>query len=162
MKTQSKILGLVAATALFGIQGTAHAATASAQASAAVLSPIAVTKTADLAFGTVIPSAAASTVTMTGAGTFTCGSGLTCSGTHNAAGFSISGTDGSAVTISSDPTVTLTSGSYSMSASLTPSVASLTLASGAGTFNVGGVLAVGASQAAGTYAGTFNVTVNYQ
>ncbi len=36
-----------------------------------------------------------------------------------------------------------------------------TLAGGSDTFNVGATLHVGATQAAGTYSGTFSVTVNY-
>ena len=58
--------------------------------------------------------------------------------------------------------MTLTSGSNSMSASLTYSAPSVVLAASAGAFTVGGTLNVGASQAAGDYSGTFNVTANYQ
>ncbi len=36
-----------------------------------------------------------------------------------------------------------------------------TLVGGSDTFNVGATLNVGATQAAGTYSGTFDVTVNY-
>lgn len=162
MNHKIKILALAATASLFGFQSAAHAATASASAAANILSPIAVTKTSDLDFGKIIAGATASTVTLTGAGGFTCGAGLTCSGTHNAAAFNVTGSTGEIVTVTSDTSVNLISGGNSMSASLTPSATSLTLAGGAASFNVGGVLSVAGNQAAGAYAGTFNVTVNYQ
>tara|TARA_B110001454_G_scaffold138436_1_gene128640 strand:- start:3067 stop:3555 length:489 start_codon:yes stop_codon:yes gene_type:complete len=162
MNHKTKILALAAAVSLFGVQSAAHAATASASAAANILSPITVTKTSDLDFGKIVAGASASTVTLTSAGALTCGSGLTCSGTHNAAAFNVAGSTGEIVTVASDASVTLISGANSMTASLAPSAASLTLAGGAASFNVGGVLSVGASQAAGAYTGTFNVTVNYQ
>jgi len=37
-----------------------------------------------------------------------------------------------------------------------------TLTGGTDTFNVGGTLAVGANQTAGSYSGTYSVAVNYQ
>lgn len=157
-----KILALSVATILFGIQGAANAATGSATASATILSPISVTKTSDLDFGKIIAGASASTVALTGAGAFTCGSGLTCSGTHTPAAFNVAGTAGEAVTVASDATVTLISGANSMSATLVPTASSLTLVGGTASFNVGGTLSVAGNQAAGAYAGTFNVTVNYQ
>lgn len=162
MTLKTKIMALAAATALFGFQSAANAATGSATASATILSPITVTKTSDLDFGKIVAGASASTVTLTGAGSFTCGTSLTCTGTHNAAAFDVAGTSGETVTVASDTSVTLTSGSYSMTASLAPTATSLTLVSGAASFNVGGVLSVAGNQAAGSYAGTFNVTVNYQ
>lgn len=162
MNYKTKIIAVAAAVSLFGIQSAAHAATASATGAANILSPITITKTSDLDFGKIIAGASASTVTLTGAGVLTCGAGLTCSGTYNAAAFTVAGANGEVVTVASDASVTLVNGANNMIATLTPSTPSLTLAGGSGNFNVGGVLAVGASQAAGAYTGTFNVTVNYQ
>ena len=48
-----------------------------------------------------------------------------------------------------------------MTASLTPSTGTITLAGG-DSFSVGGTLNVGANQADGAYSGTFTVTVDYQ
>lgn len=162
MNTKTKLLAVAAMTALFGFQSAAQAATGSASAAATILSPITITKTSDLDFGKIVAGASASNVTLTAAGSFTCGSGLTCSGTHNAAAFNVAGTSGELVTVASDTSVTLTSGANSMTASLAPNATSLTLVGGAAAFNVGGVLSVGGNQAAGAYAGSFNVTVNYQ
>lgn len=66
------------------------------------------------------------------------------------------------VTVPGSVTLTETGGA-TMSATLNSSAASLTLAgTAADAFSVGGTLNVGGSQAAGAYAGTFTVTVNYQ
>jgi len=161
MNRTTKLFAL-SAVALLGFQSSANAATGSATASATILSPVSVTKSSDLDFGKIIAGASAGTVTLTGAGTFTCGVGLTCSGAHNAAAFGVAGSSNEIVTVSADSSVTLTSGSNSMTASLAPTASTLTLAGGVASFNVGGSLAVGGNQAAGAYAGTFNVTVNYQ
>ena len=78
-----------------------------------------------------------------------------------AAGFDVTGTAGETVSVASDPTVTLTSGTNSMTANIVASASTLTLTGGTGSFNVGGLLNVGANQADGAYEGSFNVTVNY-
>lgn len=140
---------------------SANAATASATARAKILREVTVTNTSDLQFGTIVTGASASTVAIGSTGTRICGTGLICSGTTTAANFLVGGTTGQVVTISSDASVTLASGTHSMTAVLTPSAVSATLVANAATFSVGGLLTVGASQADGDYAGTFNVTVNY-
>lgn len=143
---------------------TAHAATTTADAKARILSQITVSKVSgqDLDFGAIVSGASASTVQISTAGSRTCGAGITCSGTTSAAGFSITGTTGETVTIGSDANVTLNGpGGATMSATLASSLATLTL-DGSDGFTVGGTLGVNASQAAGNYSGTFNVTVNYQ
>ena len=140
----------------------AQAATASANAKAKILSPITVTKTADLDFGTIITSGTAATVTVSSAGARTCGGTLTCTNAVSAAAFGITGTTGAVVTLAADPSVTLNAaGGLTMTATLATSAATKTLA-GSDTFTVGGVLSVGATQGDGSYSGTFNVTVNYQ
>jgi Mat/Ecp fimbriae major subunit len=139
----------------------AQAATATATAKAQILRQITVTKTADLDFGTIVTGAAASTVIVSPAGVRTCGVGLVCTNAVTAAAFGIVGTTGSVVTLASDPTVTLNSGTNSMTATLLTSAATRTL-TGTDSFTVGGTLAVGAAQADGAYTGTFTVTVNYQ
>ena len=97
-------------------------------------------------------------------GARTCATTLVCSGATTSAGFSVSGATGMNVAISVPGSVTLTeTGGGSMAATLVSSATSLTLAgTAADAFSVGGTLNVGATQAAGAYAGTFTVTVNYQ
>lgn len=140
----------------------AHAATASADARANILQQVTVTSDgSDLDFGTIVSGAAASTVAVSSAGAVTCGAGLVCSGATTAAGFNVTGTTGETVDVSSDAAVTLTGPTSTMTASLTPSAATILL-DGTDAFTVGGTLNVGASQADGAYVGAFNVTVNYQ
>jgi len=143
--------------------GAAQAATASADATANILEQVTVTSDgSDLAFGTIVTGTAASTVAVDSAGAVTCGAGLVCSGTTTAAGFDVTGTTGETVDVSADASVTLTNpGGDTMSATLSPSVASIVL-DGTDAFSVGGTLSVGASQADGLYEGTFDVTVDYQ
>lgn len=150
------------AIALLSAAG-AQAASTTAGATASILSPVSVTKSADLAFGKIVAGAASSTVTLTSAGGFTCGTGLTCYGTHGAAAFNVAASSGETVTVAADSSVTLSDGgSNTMVATLSPSVTTIALTTGTGNFSVGGELTVGASQAAGAYAGTFAVTVDYQ
>jgi hypothetical protein len=142
---------------------SANAATATADARARILAPITVTKNTDLDFGTIVVGTTAGTATVSTAGARTCTAALVCTGgTVSAANFSVSGTSGAVVTVATPASVSLASGANNMSASLTSSAATVTLTGGTGTFNVGGVLSVGASQAAGNYVGTFTVTVDYQ
>ena len=149
--------------ASLGLGATAaHAATASATAKAKILRQVTLTNTTDLQFGTIVSSPTASTVVVSTAGVRNCGAGLVCSGASTAAGFLVTGTSGQVVTVSVPATVTLSSGTNSMLSTLNASAATLTLAANAGAFSVGGILAVGADQADGDYAGTFNVTADYQ
>jgi Mat/Ecp fimbriae major subunit len=148
--------------AMLGFSGTAaSAATANADARATILRQITVTKTADLDYATIVTGAAASTVQVSTAGVRTCGSGLVCTGTVTAAGFSVVGTVGQVATVSVPATVTLTSGANTMSSTLVSSTSSITLAA-LNSFTVGGTLSVGANQADGVYLGNFTVTVDYQ
>jgi Mat/Ecp fimbriae major subunit len=140
----------------------AHAATASATAKAKILRQVTVTNTSDLQFGTIVSGTAASTVVVSSAGARTCGAGLVCSSTFSAAGFNVTGTTGQVVTFRVPASVTLSSGSNSMTATLASSNSTGTLAANAASFSVGGTLSVGANQADGDYAGTFDATVDYQ
>ena len=152
-----------AATMAFGAS-SAQAATASADATATILQQITVTKTADLAFGTVVVGTTGGNVTIANNGTtpISCAAALACSGTNGAASFNVVGTVGEAVTVTVDPSVTLTSGSNSMTASLNPSYSGTHTLVASDVLRVGGTLSVGASQASGVYSGSFDVVVNYQ
>lgn len=146
-----------------GMATSGYAASATGTASVKILTAVTVTKTADLSFGKVVPGTAAATVAIAEAGTRTCGTGLSCSGTVTAAAFQVTGTTGETVTVAIDvPTVSLTSGTNSMSVSLSTTTTSIVLAAGTNAFKVAGTLSVGASQAAGSYTGNFSVSVNYQ
>lgn len=157
-----------ALVAAIGLSATsAHAASATGTAKARILRQIQLTNTADLEFATIVSGATASTVAVTVAGVRTCGANLTCTGTTTAARFDIQGTNNAVVLVGGDSSVSLSNGSGgTMGATLDYSTNSITLNQGpaavGGSFTVGGVLSVGATQAEGTYNGTFNVTANYQ
>ncbi len=157
--TKAALAATVTAAAF--VSTGAQAATATATARAQILQQVTVTRNTDLDYATIVTGAAASTVIVTPAGVRTCGVGLVCTGTATAADFSVVGTIGQVATVSVPATVSLTSGANTMTSTLVSSTALMTLAA-VNNFQVGGTLAVGASQSDGAYAGTFTVTVNYQ
>lgn len=164
-KFVSKVSLVALAVTAAGFGATAaNAATAQGTARAAILENVTVTQARELNFGAVVPGAAASNVAVNQAGVATCGAGLTCSGPTTSGQFNVTGSTGYTVTVASDASVSLTNGGGgTMTASLTPSAATLLLSgAGTGSFTVAGSLGVGANQAVGNYVGTYNVTVNYQ
>jgi Mat/Ecp fimbriae major subunit len=165
---------IVAALA-FGAS-SAQAATGTATARAKILRQLTVTSDRDLNFGTIVTGTSAGNIVLSSAGAVTTcgvtGSGGVCSGTATSARFNVSGAGAQVVTVSL-PTasfnITNTAGDTMAVSTLSGSAATVTLsgtfgaaAAGTGSFTVGGTLGVGANQADGDYAGTFNVTVNYQ
>lgn len=160
---------LVAFLVFTGVAASAQV-TASASASATIVTPISITKTVDMNFGNVAVSTVAGTVVLAPAGSRTITGGVTLpavTGTVTAATFTVNG-EGAytyAITLpSTDLTITST-GSNTMivnSFTSTPS-ATGTLTAGTQTLRVGATLHVTGSQAAGTYtsATPFDVTVNY-
>jgi hypothetical protein len=146
----------------------AHAATQTAQVNASVVKPITVTWIQDLDLGTIVLGPGAwsnATVGISRAGAFTCTASVTCSGATKVAKYTVSGTNNQVVRISapnvtmvnqSDPTKTLTlvvdsPGTVALPNSGNPGV----------TFSLGGAITLNSTTAGGTYAGTFNVTVDY-
>jgi hypothetical protein len=156
------------------IGGDALAAnnTASASATAIVVTPISVSKTADLSFGK-FSAGTGGTVAVDVAGTRTATGAVASSGTVTAAAFSITGEPGTAYTIDtvSGTSTNLTSGSDTMALALATGLTSggsdnptsgTLSAGGTATLHVGGTLTVGATQPTGTYAGTVAIAVAYQ
>ena len=163
-----KILPLSAA--VFGLAmlpNSAQSATATASASAEVLSPIVLTKTVDMSFGDLYAdNAAIGTVTLGTDSTRTAGGAVSLGPTAGAAAtFTVSGSASAtyAITLPSAD-VTLTSGGNTMVVNTFAHNAGATPAldgTGNDSFNVGAVLNVGISQAAGVYNGSFDVIANY-
>lgn len=146
--------------------------TASATASATIVSPIAIARTAHMNFGNVAVSAAAGTVVLAPGGGRSVSGGVTLpavTGTVTAASFTVSGTPGYTYSIIIPTTdYIISSGGFNMtvnSFTSTPTVAGGgTLdVTGNQTLNVGATLNVTGSQAPGTYTNAtgFDVTVNY-
>lgn len=149
--------------------GPAHAATQMAQVNASVVKPLILSWVQDLELGTITlgPGAwSGATVAISRAGVFSCtNANVTCTGATQVAKYNVSGTNKSAVQITapnvtlvnqSDPTQTLTlvvdnPGSVVLTNSGPPG----------SNFSLGGSISLRSTTTGGTYAGTFNVTVNY-
>ncbi len=128
-----------------------------------LLAPISISSSANLDFGTMVPTGTAGTVTVTPAGARSSVNVDLLGGLPSAAAFDVTGEGANTYSITLPSSATLTSGgntmtvdTYTDDAGATP-----TLSGGSDTFNVGATLNVGATQAEGTYSGTFSVTVNY-
>lgn len=166
-----KKLAIACAFALGGAAATVNsfAASATSDADATVVAPIAIANNVGLNFGkfaastggTVVMSAAsASTRTVTGAVVPLTGTAGT------AAQFTVTGDSGAtyAVTLpSGTATLTRVSGTETMTAGTwTKSLAGAgTLTGGSEVFYVGATLTVDSAQVAGAYTGTFSVAVEY-
>ncbi len=145
--------------------GTANAATASASLN--IQTAFSVTKTADLAFGTVfLPGTGGGTLTIGTDGSATAtGTGMIApsSGT-TAASFDVSGPASTPYTITLPASADLTDGTTTLVVdTFTDSAAgSGTLdGSGADTFTVGAKVTIPDTATIGSYTGTFDVTVDY-
>ena len=147
--------------------GTAFAATsATANATANIVTAISITKSVDLQFGNIVSSVGASTVILSTAGVRTGTAIMSTGGTGaTAASFAVTGDAGStyAITLPTTATLTTTPGAETMtvdSFGSNPSGVG-TLTSGSQNLLVGATLHVGAGQVAGSYSGTFDVSVAY-
>ncbi len=146
----------------------AQSASATATATAVIVSPITLTRTADMSFGNIIADVDGGTVVLVPAGTRTL-NGLTSPslpGTVTAASFNVSGLANATYAITLPPTHDISNGVQTMTVNTftsTPTPTGALSVAGTQTINVGATLNVGANQAAGTYtnAAGFTVTVNY-
>lgn len=163
MKNFTKFLALAIVGFAFS---AATFAQATATASATIISPIAISKTADLSFGNIAPGASGGNATVSNAGVRSLSGTLTGPSTGiTAAGFTVTGLSGASFTITLPASVTLTSGANSMTLDTWDNALgagpNYTLTGGSISFGLGGVLHVAAAQVAGSYSGSFNVTVGY-
>ncbi len=170
--TKIALLGAVAAA---GMASTAaNAATVQGTAEVDIISAVTLVETTGMDLGIVASSTTAGTVVLgDDASSRSCTGGVTCVGTtgFSRGVFTVGGAPaGYTVAYSVDAAATLNrvGGGGSMSLALNPSgtatsAGTFTVAAGATAtdFYVGGTLSVGASQAAGQYTGTYNVTANY-
>lgn len=140
---------------------------ASANASAVIITPIDITKAADLSFGNIIASASEGTVTVNFENTRTNAGGASfpsIDGTITSAEFEATGFANSTYTITlpADEAVKLSGTGTDMNLiNFVHNAEQQLSADGKETFQVGATLKVNANQAAGTYNGSFNVIVNY-
>jgi hypothetical protein len=141
--------------------------TKTANATARIITPISLSKTADLNFGDVVPSGALGTVVVSPAGvrSATGGASLGSGAAVTAAAFTVSGQGSAtyAITLPASTIVTKGGGVNMTVDTFTSNPSGTGALSGGGSQNltVGATLNVAASQATGTYTGTFDVTVTY-
>lgn len=169
MKRFATAVGIALALVLAPSSAAAQQATANATVQASVVKPLILTWVQDLDLGTVLlgtGSWSTATVSLSRNGGFTCGANLTCSGARQVAIYNVSGSNKQVVRINApnvslvnqaDPAQTLTL--------VVDKPASVTLTNSGppgSNFSLGGSITLSSATAAGTYVGTFNVTVEYQ
>ena len=170
MNTLNKRLipGLDAAVLAALYSQTARAADVTGTATAEVLAPLAISQTTQMNFGDVAgDSASATTVVLTTAGATSSVDGAYTGGSPAAGAFAVTGGASLAysITLPADGTVVLTGPGVDMDvdgfnhdAGGSPALDG----TGNDSFNVGATLSLGAGQVAGTYNGSYTVTVDYQ
>lgn len=142
-------------------------ASATANSSATIIQPISIVKVEgkDLLFGNIIASAAGGSVVIatTGTPTLTGVAAPSVPGTRQAATFTVTGMAGVTYAITLPASTNLTSGGNTMTVDnfLSDPNGTGLLTGGTQTLNVGAKLNVGPAQPAGTYTGSFAVTVGY-
>jgi len=168
MKNITKLFAIALVTL-----GTASASFAqsskTASATATLITPIAISKTTDMNFGTVAASATAGTVALSYAdvATPTGGTTLVAGGAaRKAAEFEVTGQNSSSFSISCPTTIVLTSAGNTLTVNGIAADAGTTntlSASGSKTIKVQGTLVVPGAAPAGVYTNTadLTVTVNY-
>jgi len=164
-----KKLSTIFAGALFvvGFSNTYAQSTAAAEASARIVSPLQITKTADLKFGNIAAGPSAGTVDMAITDVRTAAGGVTlisAGNVSNAAAFDIIGSPDATFTISLPSSILIASGANNMMVDNFVSSLGATSAldaQGAAALKVGALLNVDANQPVGLYTGTFDVTVAY-
>jgi Domain of unknown function (DUF4402) len=163
-----KKVAVVLAAVLLSTASTVHAAQATSNATANVMTPISISNTAALRFGK-FSALTGGTVVISTAGARSATGAVVLSSTDagGAASFTVSGDAnatyaitlaGSAtLTHSVDNTKTMSLGTFTSDPSGTGTLSG----GGSQTLNVGGTLTVGNAQTTGSYSGTFDVSVEY-
>jgi len=160
MKIFLKLTALI--VAISSVSSSAYAI--SATSNARVVTPLAITQTTALEFGSFASSATAGSITQ--AGVVTGGVTAVASGSTRSGGvFAVTGESSAttAYTFNFPATATITSGVNNMTVALTlaSGTSARTLTSGTNTVTINGTLTVPANQVAGAYTGTYSVTVAY-
>ena len=173
MKNTFRILAAAGALLLSATASESFAqATATASATATIVTPIDISKTADMNFGNVaVHATQAGEVVLAPGGTRTASNGVTLpatAGTVTAASFTVSGQANYtyAIMLPTGATVLDDGNSNTMNVDTwtsSPATTGTLSSTGSQTLNVGAKLWVSGGQAAGVYTSTsnFSVTVNY-
>ena len=141
--------------------------TATASASARIVTPLEITKNVDLAFGNIAAGPSAGTVTIATDGTRNGNGGvtlITAGSISNAAQFSIVGYPSATFAIALPSSINIENGGFLMSVdNFVSDLGATSTLDGLGEagLNVGATLNVNAGQEPGLYTGSFDVTVAY-
>lgn len=168
MKTAyiTRTVAVAALVAAFAAPESATAADATGNASATIATPISVSESSSLSFGTILAGASQSTIVVSTAGARSLGSGdaTLFGGTPAAAAFDVTGEGSASYSVSfTDGTLTRDGGSETMTVdTFTDDSGGSISGGGSDSFNVGATLTVAANQVAGSYTGTYTVSVDYQ
>jgi hypothetical protein len=162
-KTVCRSLAAVAAVAALGLASDPASATSqTGNASATILTQISVTAGTAMAFGSIAPAAAGGAVVLQPNGTIPAVAGFAFGGSPAAGTFTVSGASGQPVNISFSSGNTLTGPGTAMPlGTFTTTGAPATFGASSFTLNVGATLTVNANQTAGSYNGTYTVSVDY-
>ena len=166
MKNLKKLaLAFGTVTALAMVSHSAIAASVDGDASATVVSPLAISQSTAMSFGNFAAGTGGTVVIGTdGARSQTGAVSLSTVDEGSQGVFAVTGQGNATFAITLPSTdVTLTSGGNTMTVNTFTSDPSGTgtLSSGSATINVGATLTVGSGQAAGSYTGTYAVSVEY-
>jgi spore coat protein U-like protein len=176
MKMKNKIFAFAILAMGFSVKSFAQSQV-TADASATIVAPISITQDNGLNFGSIAAGSTASDVRVTPAGarSITNGGNATLSvggAAASAASFTVTGSAGYQYTVSlpADDIVTLSDGGTNsmavnsfnfLATNNNATTGTGILTGGSDILKVGATLLVSANQAAGSYTGTFDVTVNY-
>jgi hypothetical protein len=169
MKALNHSLVTLAALGSMLVAPAAMAASSTSNATANVITAISINKTIDLDFGALAPSTTGGSVLINAtSGVRTSSGGVTLSSIDagNRASFNVAGDSSATYAITlpaTNVTLTRSGGTETMSVTNFASNPSGTgqLTAGQQVLYVGATLNVGANQAAGSYIGTFDVSVDY-
>lgn len=158
---------LLLASAGWGARADAASQTASVNASVSKPLVLAMLQSLDFGIITLGPGTwSNATVSLSQTGTLSCASAnLVCTGATMAAKYNVQGSNGQTVRISAPNVTMVNQADASQTLTLTTSAPASILLTNSGKpgfdFGIGGSITLNSSTAAGTYVGTFNVTVDY-
>ena len=161
-------MALVLAGCIAGVEPV-HAGTQLVGVSANIIKPLQLVMLQNFDLGTITLAPGTwsnATVSLSQAGALSCtNTNLTCTGATLVAQYNVQGSNNQTVYITA-PNVTLTNQSDpTQTLTLVPNAPATVVLTNSGppgtNFNIGGSITLNSTTAAGTYTGTFNVTVNY-
>jgi hypothetical protein len=166
MKTSLKIILAVSVLSAVAAPAIAQSSAATSETTAVtIITPIAISPTVPMAFGTVVMNNATTAATLvlsaTGTPTYTGATQVAGSPTPTAAKFHVTGAGSQAFTLALASTALSDGASHTIPISGLTSAGPTSLTSGAADITIGGTLTLAIAQAPGVYAGTVTATVTY-